>query len=142
MKPTTNISALLLVLLICLSQPRVTHSLFGKYTVHIINQMGNNQILHSHCWSKNDDLGTHDLEVNAEVNWSFREALFGTKFKCNMWWSGGHQEFYVFNSKDDTITNCCGTGAGGDCFWRIKEDGIYLYNGAKHKLVQKQKWIK
>lgn len=143
MKPMMNMYVLLLVSLICLSQPWVTHSIFGKYRMHIINGFGNNQILHAHCKSKDDDLGLQDIPVNGDFQWHFRSNFFYTTlFFCNMWWSGGHLVFNVFDAKDEKLVTNCGDGLAGECMWRMKEDGIYLYNMERHEYRLQHKWGK
>ncbi|KAK9944901.1 hypothetical protein M0R45_010443 [Rubus argutus] len=142
MKPFMNISLLLLVIVICLSQPLVIHSILGKYTVHIINGFQNNEVLHAHCKSKDDDLGFREISMNEEFNWTFRRNIGDTTlFFCNMWWSGGHLVFNVYDAKDDTIlTNCSYGGSRGECMWRMNEDGIYLYNMEYHEYHSMHKW--
>ncbi|KAL3650334.1 hypothetical protein CASFOL_006737 [Castilleja foliolosa] len=66
-----------------------------------------------HCWSSDDDLGTHELAPNTTFSWHFRVNLWGTtKFVCDFMTYAKIFHCTVF---DDGIGNIC----QGYCFWSI-----------------------
>ncbi|XP_042477633.1 S-protein homolog 2-like [Macadamia integrifolia] len=94
-----------------------------KYTVHVINDLGQNQELNIHCKSKDDDLGPHTLMFGQEFSWTFQVNFFKTTlFWCNMQWGNTQGSFEIFNAKTDKAY-------GGKPYYRkVRKDGIYYDN--------------
>ncbi|KAJ4969052.1 hypothetical protein NE237_015753 [Protea cynaroides] len=99
----------------------------GKYHVHVINDLGPNQILNLHCKSKDDDLGFHTLGYGQEFSWKFNmNIIYTTLFWCNMDWGIKHGSFQIFYEGDQFES--CGDGAdfGGDCFRKLRSPLLLL----------------
>ncbi|KAG4186480.1 hypothetical protein ERO13_A08G046400v2 [Gossypium hirsutum] len=121
---------MMLVIVLCLTQSLVTHSILNKCHVHVINGFSHGEFLEAHCRSKDDDLGVRHVAPYNEFNWTFRTNFFSTtKFSCHMWWTGGEKYLDVFWTDDKFLDNECG---GNNCRWRSQDDGVYLFS-YKHK---------
>lgn len=95
------------------------------FTVHIVNELPNNESLTIHCYSKDDDLGWHNFGVGGEFHWSFRLNIFRrTLFACDVQWIQGRVHFNAFYVKEKFEKKC----GFKDCSWRARGDGIYFYN--------------
>ncbi|KZV24248.1 hypothetical protein F511_01730 [Dorcoceras hygrometricum] len=101
-------------------------TLTSQYTVYIVSNLPpNTPMLSTHCWSRDDDLGSHTLAPGQNYNFNFCESAEGsTKFTCRLWWNGKDKTFDVFSSSW-TFEPCDKTGT---CNWFAKEDGIYFSN--------------
>lgn len=118
---------LLLSLLICssifLETKATTCVLTRKFTVHIANYLGsNNPPLTVHCRSNDDDLGSRNLPINSDYNWSFCVNPFSTHFSCNFQWNNKAATFDLFKAPWH------GSCIGPVCFYAAKPDGIYYSN--------------
>jgi hypothetical protein len=157
--------ALLLVLALCMSQPLITNAwklLFPniwklpipdewktpKYFVHIENNLSN-QTLQAHCKSGDQDLGPQHIYVLEEFHWGFYVNFWGTTlYFCNMSWPGGHKTFDVFWSSISFIYDKCSTSTPYyknqsnymDCVWRVKDEGIYLFDFKTQEYHFQYKW--
>lgn len=131
--------ALLLVLAFSLVQPPITQSLFNKFHVHVGNGLSN-ATFNAHCYSKDDDLGTHVLPGQAEFSWKFRINLkANTKFFCKTWWAKGRLDFVSFHVEEKFLMDDCGATT---CVWTARDDGMYLYRYKNHSLVKTYDWVK
>ncbi|KAE7997939.1 hypothetical protein FH972_002525 [Carpinus fangiana] len=129
--------ALMLVLILYMSQPSTTYSLLKKYGVDVFNGF-QNQTLSIRCQSEDDDLGIQHIPVNGEFQWHFRINYWGTTlYFCYMWWSGGHRRLDVFWADNKFIVDDCGDS---DCRWMGKEDGIYLYISKHNEYRLQSRW--
>ncbi|EEF45213.1 conserved hypothetical protein [Ricinus communis] len=55
-----------------------------KYHVRIINNLEDTYDLYLYCKSGDDDLGFHELKINDQYHFTFRENLWGTTlYWCN-----------------------------------------------------------
>lgn len=100
---------------------------FGDcYKAHVVNGHPNNsQILWVHCFSRDREIGFHNLCVNEEVLWHFKMNLFGTtKFCCNFWWDSKQRGFAVFDSR--LAIEYCGLKNEIICWWLVKADGFFI----------------
>ncbi|GAV63843.1 Self-incomp_S1 domain-containing protein [Cephalotus follicularis] len=112
---------------------------FKRYHVSIGNYLPGT--LDVHCKSRDDDLGLHSLRHFGDTyEFGFHINYFGTTlFFCNLWWNGLHVVFDAFVSYDKFINKECGEHT---CYWEAEDDGIYLHNYIKNKVVLKYKWGK
>jgi len=110
-----------------------------EITVHIKNELPDNEPLTLHCQSKDDDLGEHTLAVNEEQSWSFR-TNFGetTLFYCDMHWARGHGHFDIFEAFFPMMKAC----KFRTCSWFIRGDGLYFYNLEDDKYMKIYEWKK
>ncbi|KAG6402257.1 hypothetical protein SASPL_139134 [Salvia splendens] len=115
-----------LVLLIASSLFLQARSCFtSKYHVYIVSQLPpNSPPLHLHCFSKDDDLGYHDLSPNVEYSFAFCENPFSTMFACRFRWNGKDKGFHVYDAEWDE--NRCKDFHNGVCYYVVKEDGFYF----------------
>lgn len=99
-----------------------------RYHVYIVNDL-NQDVLYVHCKSKDDDLGSHGLQVKDKFHFTFRVNVWGTTlFWCNFNWGninhGGG--YHIFWYKDELVYKC--GYKEKDCIWSARNDGIYLKN--------------
>ncbi|KAL4017185.1 hypothetical protein IC575_024861 [Cucumis melo] len=114
-------------------EPLVT---FHKFNIRIYNEL-QMYLLDSHCYSKDDDLGTKVLYPNDEQSWSFRGNWLGTtNFHCKLEWENGYLEFDAFSNDVKFLTNFC---AKSSCCWSARQDGVYLTN-QNGQVVFNQNW--
>ncbi|KAL7126286.1 hypothetical protein ABFS83_14G176100 [Erythranthe nasuta] len=74
-----------------------------------------------HCYSKDDDLGTHQLAYLQPLSWHFHYSILGdTKFSCKIDTQYGSGEYTVWT--DDIMVNRCGL----NCIWQVKSTGPCL----------------
>ncbi|CAN1160872.1 S-protein homolog 7 [Linum perenne] len=119
----------LLILVITIAALTTTttsaRSLWPYKHVHVSNELKTyNGILHVHCWSKDDDLGNHDVGVGAEYTWRFRPSVLGTtKWTCEVS-TDDHRR-----AEFDSYWEDLGQGKieyKENIFWVAEEDGVYL----------------
>lgn len=101
---------------------------FKPFEVHVVNNLpNNNPPLTIHCASKDDDLGTHALDMTQDFNWKFRvNFILSTMFFCRFKRAPRNTAFEVFN---EHIGPDCEASTGNVCLWSVREDGFYLGNG-------------
>ena len=107
-----------------------------KRTFRIINEMNTRESLKIHCWSYDDDLGTHVLWPGQYFEWRFRITVLDvithpTKFTCTFEYRQFKKKFAVFYSRRDIVNNI----ACVFCLLRATRDGLYGPNFVTH-------WIK
>ncbi|XP_042497562.1 S-protein homolog 2-like [Macadamia integrifolia] len=101
----------------------------GTYYVYVMNDLGPNEILFIDCRSKDDrhylpqrlPYGQEfimDIEINFFVT---------TLYWCNLDWKDKRGSFEIFNAKKELFK--CGGGTEGDCFRKVRKDGIYYNEG-------------
>ncbi|KAJ8759238.1 hypothetical protein K2173_006758 [Erythroxylum novogranatense] len=91
-------------------------------TVRIFNKMKDGSSFTIHCKSKDDDLGSHVIEVGKSYEWKFRINFWSTTlFFCNTYWKDKFIGFNAFDAKRDS-TRCDWV-----CIWDGFEDGLYGY---------------
>ncbi|KDP40969.1 hypothetical protein JCGZ_24968 [Jatropha curcas] len=106
-------------------------SITPEFVVHINNRLSNNKILLSHCKSKDNDLGVHNITVGSEFSWKFKENIIWT----TLYWcylapdAFSHASLEVFSRGH--IMSKCGRPKGGsnwtyDCIWYAQDDGVYI----------------
>ncbi|CAK7329134.1 unnamed protein product [Dovyalis caffra] len=111
-------------------------ALIFPWTVHIVNELSNNKVLHVHCKSADNDLGVHTLKPKAEFKFSFWENPWGTTlFWCTL--STDRQSrasFDVFwsslwlskGTKRNKYTDLEKVTKNEKILWIARNDGIYL----------------
>nr|GMC49635.1 pumilio homolog 15-like [Ipomoea batatas] len=70
--------------------------------IYIYNQLPqDSDIFKLHCFSKDDDLGYHDISrANSPFTWTFMDNFWGTTmFACHFWWGSKDQAFEVYGGK-------------------------------------------
>lgn len=114
--PKTNLLLLLALTLFKIQMATAFH-------VYVINNLGDDTNLTTHCRSTETDLGTRVLEFGAAFDWEF-EITIGhvAEYWCDMSWARSHGDFQVFYEPRDALR--CGDQK---CYWRIDRDGLYLY---------------
>src|ERR1044072_2418109 len=77
-------------------------NMFTTAKTHVIVENHLNTDLSLHCWSSEDDLGTHILGNGESFSWSFNVNFFGsTKFQCDLLWGkDGNQSIRIFGGRD------------------------------------------
>ncbi|GAA0147158.1 hypothetical protein LIER_36465 [Lithospermum erythrorhizon] len=98
---------------------------FGqKYRVSIINGfVDSNTPLVAHCQSKDDDIGTHQLDNGQFFFWRFKVKLDGsTLFCCDLEWNNKKKHVVVFDALSKTLS-CLDAE---NCYWLVSENGFYL----------------
>ncbi|KAF5731424.1 hypothetical protein HS088_TW18G00101 [Tripterygium wilfordii] len=142
MEQNTKLTMLFQFSIILLALAAVTSEAisFGpKFHVHIVNGF-KTDALHSHCKSKDDDLGMRQTNPGQEYEWSFRINFWGTTlYYCSFWWNGGRHQNDVFWVKDQFLNDYCGEK---NCIWKAQEDGIYLFSAINGKFEFWYKWDK
>ncbi|XP_022143724.1 S-protein homolog 1-like [Momordica charantia] len=99
-----------------------------KWHVHVVNGLSN-ATLFAHCKSRDTDLGEHNLNRGAEIQWSFKENVWGTTlFWCFLKKPGGSASFDVFWREVDHLWLHYRCTNDGTCIWTAKDDGIYIRN--------------
>lgn len=101
---------------------------FGKTTVGITNDLGNQPTLEYHCKSKDDDFGNRSLQPGESWSFSFRRQYFGrTLYFCKFGWPILPNEWYSFDiykdHRDSTGDYWC-----QKCLWKIKQTGTCRFN--------------
>ncbi|MBA0736307.1 hypothetical protein Gogos_009870 [Gossypium gossypioides] len=105
---------------------------FTRWHVYVVNGLSDGRMLFVHCKSKDNDLGSRNLDVGTNFTWSFQQHIFQrTLFWCyvseddNDYDGGGaHASFKVF-WQDVLLFHKC---SWKDCIWIAKDDGIYIKN--------------
>ncbi|KAL1542414.1 hypothetical protein AAHA92_26513 [Salvia divinorum] len=93
-----------------------------KYEVYIRSDLPS-PLLNIHCFSKDDDLGYHDLAPKAEYRFAFCENPLATLFSCHYKWNGKDKKFHAYDAT--TSYNRCNKGI---CYYIVKPDGFYFSN--------------
>lgn len=132
-----NIRIELLLMLIFLSLTICSASFFGRVHVKISNELGQGLVLNLHCYSSDDDLGTHALPIHGSIQFSFRPSVFKTTiFTCSFGWNGGYHVAQIYNHDRDRCRNCT---------WSIIPSGPCQYNFDLHQsycyLWPKERWM-
>ncbi|KAL7109101.1 hypothetical protein ACP275_06G154100 [Erythranthe tilingii] len=87
----------------------------SKRSVHISNGLPPKSApLKLHCWSKDNDLGYHTLDVKEEFKWSF--CANDNLYTCHFWWGSKNRAFEVYKPK---VVNT------KSVYWVPQSDGIY-----------------
>ncbi|MBA0730435.1 hypothetical protein Goshw_019836 [Gossypium schwendimanii] len=105
---------------------------FTRWHVYVVNGLSDGRMLFVHCKSRDNDLGSRNLDVGTNFTWSFQQHIFRrTLFWCyvskddNDYDGGGaHASFKVF-WQDVLLFHKC---SWKDCIWIAKDDGIYIKN--------------
>ncbi|GFP86596.1 hypothetical protein PHJA_000803400, partial [Phtheirospermum japonicum] len=92
---------------------------FEKVRVIVQNDIPKENIT-IHCWSSENDLGTHPLSYGANFPWHFRVNFWRTtKFYCDFTTKHGSGNYGVYSKTRAEICH-------NYCFWRITNDGPCL----------------
>lgn len=90
-----------------------------KTVVKIQNDIPGQTIM-AHCYSKDDDIGYHELEHGLSIQFRFNPKLFGmTKFYCDFNTKEGAGNYAVYDAK--IFFRCDAV-----CFWSIRNKGPCL----------------
>ncbi|GMJ04050.1 hypothetical protein like AT2G06090 [Hibiscus trionum] len=117
----SSVNLVFLFVCICLlSHMKDGEAVGDKYTVHITNDLGNNNQLSIHCKSDHSDLGVHVLRESQEFHWTF-EVFRLTTYQCNMMGEKHSKTIQVFISNEPFLERCI-----GECFWSVRDEGFYM----------------
>ncbi|GFP86603.1 hypothetical protein PHJA_000804100 [Phtheirospermum japonicum] len=93
--------------------------IFKKVRVLVQNRIPHHNIT-IHCWSSEDNLGTHKLAYNAIFSWHFRVNFWlSTKFVCDFTTIHGSGHYGVYDGPRARLCHKY-------CFWRVTRDGPCL----------------
>ncbi|CAN0879560.1 S-protein homolog 1 [Linum grandiflorum] len=100
-------------------------SLWPYKHVHVINELNQSwRHLFLQCWSKDDDLGTHEVPVWSEYTWRFKPNVLGTTtWTCSVRLNDGR------HAQWDSYWEDLSEGKReykDNIYWVAEEDGIYL----------------
>ncbi|KAK7267495.1 hypothetical protein RIF29_20169 [Crotalaria pallida] len=98
---------------------------FIKWHVYIVNGLSNSQSMFTHCKSKENDMGIHNIPSGSNITWSFRtDFAHSTLFWCYVRKedhsaSASFEAFWYYQPLFDKCN-------WKNCIWVAKDDGIYL----------------
>lgn len=98
-------------------------NVFQQHEVNVTvkNALGPDLVVQAHCFSSEDDIGTHTLVNGQTFQWHFRPNIWGsTKYECHLEskFSNGDYLLYSFRRDDDFC--------GKECVYNITPEGICL----------------
>lgn len=93
-------------------------------TIHLINELPQqSDIFRCHCFSKDDDLGFHDVSGASPFQWSFKENFWGTTlYSCHFWWASKDAAFEVYGGAIHPTKRYY----PGEYFYYVRSDAFYL----------------
>ncbi|XP_056689964.1 S-protein homolog 1-like [Spinacia oleracea] len=114
------------------------YGVFVKYHIAVINGLSN-ETLNVHCKSDSQDKGLQILAVNTNFTWSISTSFTSQAFfNCNIIKEhGGKIEFLAFLDNAKFIDDGCG---GRHCFWKARDNGLYLWHIPDQIYVFKYGW--
>ncbi|CAI0491231.1 unnamed protein product [Linum tenue] len=62
------------------AQLRISSSGDHDHYVHVLDELTGGKALEVHCWSKEEDLGTHNLTVGSEFTWKILFSKISLEF--------------------------------------------------------------
>ncbi|OWM67414.1 S-protein homolog 6-like [Punica granatum] len=128
---------LLLLAYICAAATGEAAENGPKKVVRIQNDLDGTKLM-VHCWSKDDDLGIHNLVKGDYMLWSFRNSwLMDTLFWCTIQWDGGSPQLFAVYKQIRDNPRC-----SLKCWWSIRRDGAYSFNENIRKYELLYKWKK
>ena len=104
---------------------------FRKIHITIANELDGDKNLLLHCWSRDDDLGTHNLPIHASYGFHFRTDFFYlTWFNCQFNWLNDSNQIvhYVMGLYYEGRNKCT------NCSWVVKSSGPCMHNFDAHNL--------
>lgn len=136
MSKNVVIVAMLILLVVKLSEAQFLLGFMGRHTVEMRNALSNEKRVRIHCKSKNDDLGEHVISKDITYNFSFKpNILGGTKFFCGFTFARTLHWFDIYDQNRDF--NKC---KDGSCKWEIKDSGPCFFNWDKQEYNQCFQW--
>ncbi|XP_073121395.1 S-protein homolog 5-like [Henckelia pumila] len=94
-------------------------TLFHRTDVAIVNQIQSENIT-IHCYTSDDDIGTHVLSFDQNISWSFEVNFFlTTKFYCDFTTDSGRGNYAVYDRKLEIRCD-------EKCVWNVRERGPCL----------------
>ncbi|KAK9756833.1 hypothetical protein RND81_01G123900 [Saponaria officinalis] len=111
----------------------------SHYEFNIENSMSHGVILSVHCMANEADLGPIRLPMHKNYTHGFKTEMFKTtRYYCDVTAPGRVQKvFDTFRDVIEFVDHECG---GRHCFWKVMDDGIYLYHIQKQKYFKKYNW--
>ncbi|KAL7147235.1 hypothetical protein ABFS83_06G094600 [Erythranthe nasuta] len=121
---------LLLMMLVASSE-----AMFEKINVTISNDIPG-ETINIHCYSTEDNLGSHDLIYGTNFSWSFRVNVWGTtKFWCDFTTKHGSGSYGVYTKSLSVYCN--------DLYqWLVRESGPCLIMSRLENRLYCQEWKK
>ncbi|CAA0817128.1 Plant self-incompatibility protein S1 family [Striga hermonthica] len=87
-----------------------------------------------HCYSSEDNIGTHNLSYGSAIRWKFKVNLWGTtKFWCDFNTKHGSGNYGVYTRK---VHGRC----GDVCVWMIRAEGPCLLQTNDNNQLWCQPW--
>ena len=100
-----------------------------KIIVYIVSHLPpTSPPLNIHCFSKDDDLGYHNLTKNVEYRFAFCVKPLATMFACRFQWNGKDRGFRVFDANWGFKNRCKTESGDGICYYAVQPDGFYFTN--------------
>lgn len=107
---------------------------FKQHEVYVTVKNALGSKLLAHCWSTEDDVGTHVLENGQSFGWHFRPNVWGsTKFRCYLQSQSKSGEYLLYSFRRDD--DFCGE----KCVYNITPEGICLQNDQGKQTCRK--WV-
>lgn len=101
--------------------------------VAILNQIQGEQII-VHCFSGDDDIGTHVLGLGQNISWSFDINFFATtKFYCTFTTAHGCGNYAVYDQKLEARCE-------RRCVWNVRVQGPCLIQTNDYDIEWCQNW--
>ncbi|GER32228.1 plant self-incompatibility protein S1 family [Striga asiatica] len=89
-------------------------------TVKVKNDINEGESISIHCYSSEDDNGTHHLSYGSAIHWNFKVNVWGTtNLWCDFNTKHGSENYGVYTRK---VNVRCGEV----CVWMIREGGLCL----------------
>ncbi|GER48283.1 plant self-incompatibility protein S1 family [Striga asiatica] len=103
-KPQQYLFILLLTINILItvtsSRARLRPKLIDDTAVIVQNDINEGESISIHCYSSEDDIGTHHLSYGSAIHWNFKVNVWGTtKFWCDFNTKHGSRNYSVYTRK-------------------------------------------
>ncbi|CAA0817129.1 Unknown protein [Striga hermonthica] len=126
--------SILLLTITTTSQARRHQKLLDDTTVKVQNDINEGESVSVHCYSSEDDLGTHHLSYGSAIHWNFQVNVWRTtKFWCDFSTKRGSGNYGVYTRK--VHVRC-----GYVCVWMIRAGGPCLLQTNYHNQPWCQSW--
>lgn len=138
-----NVKILVIFVVASLARFKPTLGLYlGQRHVNIVNKLENHEILMTHCWQKNDDMGKRYLKYDEEFQSTFIDLFTfqHVNIECDMEFKDGDMtrrgHFLLYDSSHDVRTRECYKW----CNWSVGTYGLYAYDEVDHKWDYEIPW--
>ncbi|KAH7857166.1 hypothetical protein Vadar_009774 [Vaccinium darrowii] len=140
--PKSYILILALALMAMHDSPVESRILLAQGVVSIVNYIPDT-MLTIHCQSSSSkDLGTKSIPMTGEFAWDV-SLVVGEKqgiYNCDLRAEGLHGRFSLFDAGRDWNRDRCGFLKNFVCAWRVRREGIYLFELKRKDYVLEYSW--